>query len=719
METQETPREFHDRNVKAATYRGLKALGLSRDEVVVEILNSGTRGVLGIGAEDAVVRLTPRAALPDAADLFRRGQEAETKDDRAEAIRLFEESLAVYVKLEDEAQIAKAQNRLAENLLKVGQLEEAKKHAQQGLEIEKRLGNLVGQHNNLMILRSIAMAEHDSRLVERLSEQIIMLGGMIKTERRKQANSLEAKVNDLIQQGEYQKALETLVQADNDYQGAFGFPDMLAHLYYCLGRNNEARAVLERLIPSRRANKDWGSYIRYELDLADIAHDEGQHARAEELETESEKAVQQLENLGEPNPERQRFWVIDVPGLSGQVRGDDGSWGTDEKKSALLTQKPPLRGGDIALLCDPSAHALVGLGRVSEAEVGTRTNDLPSSQWGPRPRQEGVDRPEPETSEAVLFYTSVSLGEIEQAVPTLAKWQSQNAISAVTPAQWAVIRSLILYRNPDLQSNELPPTDMLPIYRFDVAETKMPTRLDANTSVTVPVILRNSGNVVWDRGASFDITHRWSVAGGASGEPPQTNTGVGTIPEAVPPGGAAQLDPPLVLEPLPKEPGDYQVTCIVANQVWHVERESTPVTVSVGQRGDRDKTEPSTLPSAPGGDEGELVKGGRSFGMPRPLNDSPYLYGLHDPGGENVMADQRIPGWILFTEELGDDPNDQRGSDYSRWADQEFGIIARLNNGYEPKAPSRSPTAMQISPRGAQTSRATRVAATSGSSATK
>ena len=71
--------------------------------------------------------------------------------------------------------------------------------------------------------------------------------------------------------------------------------------------------------------------------------------------------------------------------------------------------------------------------------------------------------------------------------------------------------------------------------------------------------------------------------------------------------------------------------------------------------------------------------------MPRPFNDSPYLYGLHDPGGENVMADQGIPGWILFTEELGDDPNDPRGSDYSRWADQGFGIIARLNNGYEPK----------------------------------
>ncbi len=70
--------------------------------------------------------------------------------------------------------------------------------------------------------------------------------------------------------------------------------------------------------------------------------------------------------------------------------------------------------------------------------------------------------------------------------------------------------------------------------------------------------------------------------------------------------------------------------------------------------------------------------------MSRPLNDSPYLYGLHDPGGESIMAEQGINGWILFTEELGNDPGDQRGSDYSRWANQGFGILARLNNGYEP-----------------------------------
>lgn len=70
--------------------------------------------------------------------------------------------------------------------------------------------------------------------------------------------------------------------------------------------------------------------------------------------------------------------------------------------------------------------------------------------------------------------------------------------------------------------------------------------------------------------------------------------------------------------------------------------------------------------------------------MARPLNDSPYLYGLHDPGGEHLMAQAGVRGWILFTEELGCDPNDRRGVDYSSWAAAGYGIIARLNNGYEP-----------------------------------
>jgi spoIIIJ-associated protein len=56
--TAEKSGEFRGKTVEAATSAGLAALRLSLDEVTVEIVRPGSRGVLGIGAEDAVVRLT-------------------------------------------------------------------------------------------------------------------------------------------------------------------------------------------------------------------------------------------------------------------------------------------------------------------------------------------------------------------------------------------------------------------------------------------------------------------------------------------------------------------------------------------------------------------------------------------------------------------------------------------------------------------------------------
>jgi spoIIIJ-associated protein len=43
---------------------GLKTLGLARSEVIMEVIEEGTRGVLGIGARHAVVRLTPLRSTP-------------------------------------------------------------------------------------------------------------------------------------------------------------------------------------------------------------------------------------------------------------------------------------------------------------------------------------------------------------------------------------------------------------------------------------------------------------------------------------------------------------------------------------------------------------------------------------------------------------------------------------------------------------------------------
>lgn len=59
-----------------------------------------------------------------------------------------------------------------------------------------------------------------------------------------------------------------------------------------------------------------------------------------------------------------------------------------------------------------------------------------------------------------------------------------------------------------------------------------------------------------------------------------------------------------------------------------------------------------------------------------------YIFGLHDAGGETLMLDAGRPGWIVFTEELGADPNNHSGRDYRPWADKGLGVIARLNHGY-------------------------------------
>ena len=55
--TGEQSGEFRGKSVEAAVAAGLVALRLNREDVEVEVVRPGSRGVLGIGAEDAVVRL--------------------------------------------------------------------------------------------------------------------------------------------------------------------------------------------------------------------------------------------------------------------------------------------------------------------------------------------------------------------------------------------------------------------------------------------------------------------------------------------------------------------------------------------------------------------------------------------------------------------------------------------------------------------------------------
>ncbi len=70
--------------------------------------------------------------------------------------------------------------------------------------------------------------------------------------------------------------------------------------------------------------------------------------------------------------------------------------------------------------------------------------------------------------------------------------------------------------------------------------------------------------------------------------------------------------------------------------------------------------------------------------MPRLLHDSDFIFGIHEPGGERYMLESGHPGWIVFTEGIGCDPNNASGVNYIPYSGQGLGVISRLNNGYEP-----------------------------------
>ena len=61
------------------------------------------------------------------------------------------------------------------------------------------------------------------------------------------------------------------------------------------------------------------------------------------------------------------------------------------------------------------------------------------------------------------------------------------------------------------------------------------------------------------------------------------------------------------------------------------------------------------------------------------LTENKYIYGLHDSGGEALMAGK---GWVVITEEVGHDPNNTNGANYSSISEQGLTVISRLNNGY-------------------------------------
>ena len=110
-------------DVEKAVERGLARLGLTKAEVRIEILDQGSRGILGIGSRDAVVRLQPivgREPVPlqEADDLVEDERE-ELLQEADDQIREEEEEFEELALSQDE--LAKiAQQALAELLSKMG-----------------------------------------------------------------------------------------------------------------------------------------------------------------------------------------------------------------------------------------------------------------------------------------------------------------------------------------------------------------------------------------------------------------------------------------------------------------------------------------------------------------------------------------------------------------------------------------------------------------------
>jgi len=65
-----------------------------------------------------------------------------------------------------------------------------------------------------------------------------------------------------------------------------------------------------------------------------------------------------------------------------------------------------------------------------------------------------------------------------------------------------------------------------------------------------------------------------------------------------------------------------------------------------------------------------------------PKGESPYLFALHDRGGEHYMAWAGRKGWVVITERLGARPDDWSSGSYADLADDGYGVIVRLNHGY-------------------------------------
>lgn len=64
------------------------------------------------------------------------------------------------------------------------------------------------------------------------------------------------------------------------------------------------------------------------------------------------------------------------------------------------------------------------------------------------------------------------------------------------------------------------------------------------------------------------------------------------------------------------------------------------------------------------------------------MAESPYLYALHDEGGEHLFLNRGVTGWVVIAEGVGSDPQDRSGHDFRALAARGAVPIVRLDHGW-------------------------------------
>ena len=97
--------EYTAKSVEAAVEEGLRDMGVSRDQIEVEVIQEGSRGILGIGATDAQVRLKPKAESGEA-EVQQQEESGSADEIEADEIVEAEEAAEIEASTETEETVA-------------------------------------------------------------------------------------------------------------------------------------------------------------------------------------------------------------------------------------------------------------------------------------------------------------------------------------------------------------------------------------------------------------------------------------------------------------------------------------------------------------------------------------------------------------------------------------------------------------------------------------